>query len=332
MRFRLLYYALVASSPQSVIDASSFNADLLNLVVPTAVTGWSGQTFTSVAARFPGGIHEQDSYLGLPALLMIGLLLLRRWTADVRFLVIAFAAATIMSLGTALYVNGQRRLWLPWSALSDLVILDNVLPSRLALYATLAADTLVVIWIATTKGKIYSRPYVLPVLAIAAIAPPVWSGYFIQHPSRLAFFSDGLYRNCIPKDEALLIFPFGNTGMSMLWQAESRFWFSMAEGDLGQHYPAGYIDDPTVKKLAVDYLQVPSLPPTELLALAKRRRIDRVVSAVSMTGVVPGTTTPLSFIYPNRSQMGTFGTPRRVGDALVSPACSEASLTDRVDP
>jgi hypothetical protein len=328
----LAYYALIASGPRSVIDGSPFSADPLNLIVPTSVIGWGGQTFAALAARFPGGINEQDSYLGLPALLIVALLLLRRWSASISFLVVAFVGATLASLGAALHVNGERLFWLPWSALAHAGGLSNVIPSRLALYATLAVDALVAVWIATTKGRIFRRPYVLPLLAVAALVPPVWTSAFVQEPSRLAFFSDGLYKKCIRRGDTLLIFPFGNMGMSMLWQAESGFWFNMAEGDLGTHYPAGYIADPTIKVLVSNFEAIRALPMSEIVALAKRRRADRIVSAVAMSAVYPGSTDPMGLIYPDSTQMHAFGPPEQVGDVLVSPACSSTSLTDDTLP
>ncbi len=323
----LVYYGLTAGAPPPLTDASAYDADLLNLVVPTTTNGWRWDTFASLAAHFPGGINEQDSYLGLPVLLIVVLLAVRRWSPEIRFLLAAFALATAMSFGTALHVDGQRLLWLPWSALSDAPIVNNVIPSRIAVYATLAAAALVAIWIATTAGRVFPRPYVLPALAVAALVPAFWTTAFVQHPERLAFFTDGLYKECIPRGETLLIFPYGNTGWSMLWQAESRFWFNMTEGDVGTHYPDAYLDDPTINVLVRDVQATPALPMSQLVALARRRHVDRVVSAVAMGSLVPGTTSPLAGPFPSAAQMQAFGPSKQVGDVVVSPACASRSLT-----
>jgi len=57
------------------------------------------------------------------------------------------------------------------------------------------------------------------------------------------FFTAGTYRSFLRKDDKVLVVPFGRTGESMLWQADSLMYFSMAGGWLGpepvefQHWP-----------------------------------------------------------------------------------------------
>ena len=63
-----------------------------------------------------------------------------------RYLLAALAAAVILTLGTGLVVEGQLEFWLPWHAVARLPVLDNVLPARLALYASLAAALIVALW------------------------------------------------------------------------------------------------------------------------------------------------------------------------------------------
>jgi hypothetical protein len=156
---------------------------------------------------------------------------------------------------------------------------------------------------------------VLPVLAAAALAPPFWTTTYVQEPQRLAFFSDGLYKACIPRNETLMIFPFSAWGSSMLWQAESGFWFKMDDGNLGPTVvEQGFIADPTIDALLPGY-DVPSRQPSmaELLGLARRRHVDRIVSALSAT-------------YPTRAELRFFGPVQQVGDVLVAPACGSPSL------
>ncbi len=320
----LLYYALTAIVPVSIGYPWFFSADPLNLIVPTSVIGLGGKTFASVSSHFPGNDNERDSYLGLPILVISTLLLWRRpWPGATRFLLPAFGAATFLSLGTALYLDGHRMFWWPWSAPSHLTGLKNIIPSRFALYATLAADTMVAIWISTSRGRVFQRPYVLPLLAAVALVPPIWSNAFVQQPQRLAFFSDGLYKTCIPRGETLLIFPFARWGDSLLWQAESGFWFKMAEGALGPaNLPESFAGDPTVNELLFQ-LDNPSTRPSmqQLLALVRRRHVDRIVSAASVGA-----------IYPNSTQMHAFGVLQQDGDVFIAPACGYTSLAGDTRP
>ncbi len=311
----LLYFAWTGAAP-NVNLADFYGTDLLNLVVPTEVTGWGGQTFASLTARFPGNTAERDGYLGVPALLVVALLARRRWRdAPTRFLLAGFGVALLIALGTRLVVGGHRLVWLPWSVPAGWTGVD-ALPSRFALYAALAVSLMVAIWTSSTRGLVFARPYVLPVLAVAALVPPVWRADDVDHPTRSAFFTSGAYRSCIPKGETLLVFPFGRWGDSLLWQAESGFWFSMAEGTLGHNdWPSSFVSDPTISALVFSFLDPaarPSMP--ELLALARRRHVDRIVSIDADSP------------YPDREQMRAFGPVREVDGALVAPACGHPPI------
>jgi hypothetical protein len=101
----------------------------------------------------------------------------------------------------------------------------------------------------------------------------------------------------------------------------------MTEGDVGTHYPDAYLADPTVDVLVKDVQATTSLPMRDLVGLVRRRRVDRVVSALTMGSFVPGTTSPLADPFPTESQMRAFGRPQQVGDVVVSPACSSRSST-----
>jgi hypothetical protein len=47
------------------------------------------------------------------------------------------------------------------------------------------------------------------------------------------FFRDGIYANYLSRGETVLILPYGESGNCMLWQAASKFYFSMPQGELG---------------------------------------------------------------------------------------------------
>jgi len=114
-----------------------------------------------------------------------------------------------------------------------------------------------------------------------------------------------------------MVFPFARWGYSMLWQAESNFWFNIAEGTLGHNdQPASFVSDPTVFALIMES-QNPGARPdmAQIMALAKRRHVDRIVSAVDDGGA-----------YPSGVEMHAFGPLQVLGDAYVAPACGYDSL------
>lgn len=98
---------------------------------------------------------------------------------------------------------------------------------RFAVYTSLAAAVIVALWTAARSG--WTR-IVLPVLAVAVLVPAFWRPDFRSLPQRWPFFTQALYKACIPRNESVVVFPYGFRGDSMLWQAESGFWFRMAEG------------------------------------------------------------------------------------------------------
>jgi len=319
----LLYYAATGIGQGAVEHlAPLFSADLLNTVLPTRVTAAGGDVLRSVSGRFPGDDAERGSYLGPPALLVVALLALRSpRPAAVPFLLAAFATATFLSLGNALYVAGHRVVSLPWSLPSRVTGLESVLPSRFSLYAALAVATMVAIWIASARGGLL-RPYVVPALAVAAIFPPVWSADGVHRPARVAFFSDGISARCFPAGETLLVFPFGRWGESLLWQAESGFRFDLVGGTLAHNdQPSSFAGDPTVARLLFDFLDPAARPSMdELRGLAARRGVDRVVSADQTDA------------YPSATDMRSFGPVRRVGGVFVAPACGRPSLAGDARP
>ena len=318
----LVAYALIGFHTGAFIDQRYSGADLLDLVVPVPGIGLGGSTFESLSQNFHSG--GAGLYLGLPVLAMIALYAIRRWNAPVtRFLVAAFVVAVLIVLGTQLQVNGHDVIPLPWDLATHIPVVDNALPFRFAAYVWLAAAPIVALWIAGTRGRVYARPYLLPVLAVAALVPSVWrttgTTYVPTHPQRPAFFTSDQIRRCIPQRETLAIFPFGFGGDSMVWQAENDFRFDLAAD--GLQAPTRYAKplnsfdaDPIVHDINFAELGRPTMD--TLLAFASEHRVDRFL-------VQQGTG------YPSPTQLRRFGRVQLVGGMYVAPACGDPPLTTR---
>jgi hypothetical protein len=134
--------------------------------------------------------------------------------------------------------------------------------------------------------------------------------------ARPQLFAQHLYRRCISPGETLAVFPYARSGDSMLWQAESDFWFKTAEGNLRiDTYPPRFVfADPTEVALQFHWYG-PGPRPTmqELRLFAKRRSVDRIVS-VEADG------------YPNGTEMHAFGPVQAIGGVFVAPTCGYVSL------
>ena len=296
---------------------SNPNDDLLNFVVPTQLVAAGGSAFAGISGRFATTVIDSDIYVGIPTLLIVGLYCWRRRRESAaRFLLVGFLVACLLALGPSLRIEGHRVAPLPWALVDRLPLVPNAIPERLAEYVSLAAGVATSLWIASTKGRFSSRPVVLPALALVSIFPATWSLSFASRPERPAFFSQKLYKLCIPRGETLLVFPYARFGDSMLYQAESGFWFKLSEGNLGRDtYPPAFVfADRTVEALQF-YYYGPGPRPTmaALKTYAERRRVDRVVTLQ---------TSP----YPSGVQMHAFGPLQVLGGVEVAPACGYDSL------
>jgi hypothetical protein len=219
-----------------------------------------------------------------------------------RFLLLALALAAAAALGTSLHVGGHRLVPLPWALLAHLPGLSNVLPVRLALFATLAAAVIVALWLRSARGPL---AVALPLLAVLALVPrvdlPVWS----TTPQRLPFFVDGLYRDCLGPDENVIAVPYGGQGESMLWQAESGFAFRLAGGYIRPLPPPSFLRDPAVREITYEG-DAPRA--ADLRRLVRDKHVTRIVVTAA---AAPGW----------RGALRSFGPPTRTGGVLVYPAC-----------
>ena len=319
-----LYYALRGFHSGRIINLQgSGGADLLNLLVPTQTTAIGGSSLTSVSSHFASA--TASVYLGLPTLLIVALLALRaRHSNTARFLLAALGLTVLVVLGRSLLVAGHDVIPLPWRAASSLPLLDNVVPVRLSAYVALAAAVIVAVWTATTRGRVYARPYLLPVLALAAIVPNVWRvaypSFRPSHPDRVAFFTHGDYMTCIPRGGTVVLFPLGNEIDALLWQAEAGFWFRIAGGGLTPS-PQDSSSKPLMSFDAEPFVR-------EADANYARPTMDRVLAFAAYHGAVRILTDP-RYGYPSAAQMRKLGPTELDGGLLVAPACGQPSLAAR---
>ncbi len=318
-----VFYLLLGYGPTIVTTHLSEygGSDLVHFVLPNGVIEIGGSWFKPEIAHMPSG---ESDYLGIPTLLIVGAFASRAWrSAWGRFAIGALIVSALVSLGSRLQVNGHVLVWLPfWSVASHLPAVANSLPFRFATYVSLAAAVIVARWTGTTRGLVLPRPYLLPVLAVAAIVPAAWQAsypsFFPSHPPRPAFFAAGLEKSCLRPHETVAIFPFGG-GDTLLWQAESGFRFNLAANGL-EPFPkyskpaTSFDNDAFVWDMTfVDYGR-PTID--RLLAFAGTHHVSRVISVIGDG-------------YPSRAQLAQIGPVERIGGVYVAPACGATPLTKR---
>ncbi|GAC1434062.1 MAG: hypothetical protein NVSMB51_00300 [Solirubrobacteraceae bacterium] len=265
-----LLYSAVRAVPHGPPDAGNrFATDLLSLFVPEQFTalghGWIDTT------AFPGGVAEHGAYFGLLLLAAFAL------SRPSRLLAGVFALSLLAALGSHLFIDGTRTIPLPWALAGQLPVLRDLVPARLIVYAWLALSVAIALWLAP-GGR---RRWAAVLLGVALIAPN--AAAFRSRPSLPALFSAPA--RVFTPGEVVLAIPFGQRGSSMLWQAQSRFYFRLAEGYLSGVPPAEFLRaEPLAPTLIAGRLPAPA----ELAGFLARHAVRHVVIDPPQAGGWPG--------------------------------------------
>jgi len=216
-----------------------FVADIFGFAVPSGNTLLGGGMH-GLVENFYGDLQEQDSFLGLPLLLIVYGFARTQWgRPESRFLVVTLLILLLASLGPDLWVAGHPAgVLLPWYAVMRLPLLGGALPVRFALYAALAAAIIAALWVAAPgrnmrlMGVILAAIFLLPVPRTTQTLPVA------------KFFAAGRVQQVLGPGARIMILPFSIQGPSSFWQVESGFAFAQTGGYLGfppaaaQKYPA----------------------------------------------------------------------------------------------
>jgi len=188
--------------------------------------------------------QEQNSYIGVPLLLIIYVHARQNWHHHAaRLLTIMLAVLLVLSLGPHLWLGVHYTpIPLPWAALMKLPLLGGALPVRFALFAAFFTALIVSLWVkSAADARVRRLRFGAALLACAVI----WPAPRAQTAQPLAaFFAPGRVNQVLGPTPQLLILPYGITGPSSFWQVESRFGFTQTGGYLGfppraeQHFAA----------------------------------------------------------------------------------------------
>jgi hypothetical protein len=316
-----VFYLLDGFHPGSFAGAGGAITDLANVLFPTETNGLAGRSFKSVSRSFNSS--EYGLYLGVPILLVVVLYAWRmRRSAGARVLLSGLAVAFMLTLGVALHVGGHRVVSMPWALTRHVPLLDNIRADRFAVFVELIAGVIVALWTSQAKGRVFARPYVLPVLTVAVLVPNVALVGYRSALRQYPFFTSGAYRNCIQQGDTIAVFPIGQADPveqtdAMRWQVDSGFRFRLAAGYLYLYGPgdrpiSAFDDEPIVSYL--HYWTDRGRPTMNtLLAFVATHGVSRVVT------VEPAD-------YPSASQMRRFGPVQHAGDLLIAPACDRPPL------
>jgi hypothetical protein len=226
----LLYYAFAFGFPHGSFYLPSVGSnDLLNFIIPTPATVFGDSFgFQSLARRFTSNYSEESAYVGPLLLLAVLWYSLEQWyDPRTKILTISFVLVCLASLGPTLHIAGKPGVTLPWTAMVHLPLVDKVLPQRLMPFAFLALGAMMTFFL--TKAQHLTTKWILAILGTLLLIPNPGRGWSttLKIPP---FFSDGTYRRYLTSGETIVALPYAYQGNSMLWQALSQMYFSMAGG------------------------------------------------------------------------------------------------------
>jgi hypothetical protein len=277
------YFAFVRGSPPAdpVFPARLFSADLLSFVVPGQFILVQPSGAKAVASRFAGNLWENGSYMSIP-LLMLAVVWLwqHRTEGRARLLGTLLFIVSIAAMGPVLQIERHPTVMLPWTMAGRLPLIRHALPVRLANYCFLVLALIFSYWLAEPDfafKKVLVGATVVALLPVPTIFLPT-STYNTPE-----FFTKGLYRDHLRPNETVLIIPFGRSGPSMAWQAESGMYFRMPGGHLSTT-PEDFRRWPIVNAL-VNSLPLPH-PGQQLRAFAAAYGIDAIIVVDNAKGAV----------------------------------------------
>jgi hypothetical protein len=247
-----LYYLLASGGLDMSPHLAIYNsANLMNFIVPTQVNALGATPLVHLLTPRTH-IYDTCAYIGVPALLVAVLMTARRGAElAVRLSVWMLLVTMILSVGPMFLTGPHSAIPMPevfiyWYA----PVLKYALPVRFAAYFFLSIGALFALWMSDHALSAGVR-LGLGALVILSLLPNLnWKFWTIRETTP-QFFSDGIYRNYIARNENILILPYGVAGDSDLWQALADFHFRMAGGYLGitPPVPRGYRDWPIVHSL-----------------------------------------------------------------------------------
>jgi hypothetical protein len=250
-----------------------FSADLLEFVVPTPLLLLASHSVEAVASRAFGNIQENEFYLGLPVLLLVGYFFwIHRSEPLARILAVMLLLVATAAVGPVLHIADHAITRVPWAALFELPLLKQALPVRFANYGFILLALIVSLSLA--KPKRFTN--ILVAFGIAALAPDPALLLWPERYQQPAFFSTSLYRRVLHRDENIVVFPYGVRGPSMLWQAQTGMYFSMSGAWMGPT-PDEFQRWPAVNA-ALAGLPLPA-PGAQLRSFLAAHRVEAVVVA-----------------------------------------------------
>jgi hypothetical protein len=231
-----LYYVFATGIPP-INSGGNFSNDLLAFVVPTQVVLVGGRAFNSDPERLRAW-WEMSAYFGPGLWIVIALFVKSNWREPVgKLLIVNLTLIAVLSLGPILYVSGRATIPMPWWLFSKLPLINQALPGRFGMYMFLIAALMASIYLSEDRHRASFR-VILAVSTIVFLAPDLSNLVATSAvETEPLFCKSHQYKDYIGEGDTVLFLPHGGESMSLLWQAESRFYYRLATGRVGMTPP-----------------------------------------------------------------------------------------------
>jgi hypothetical protein len=232
----------------------AFSVYPLNFLIPTPANELGRiALFRSISAGVVSGrTVEAGAYVCLPLMLVAAAYVRRHWAEPLgKILTYCLAAAIVLSLEPILrvYLPGYSfRIALPWWLLAKLPLLENAITMRFSMYTFLILAVISACYFARDASKTAGKLSLAATVVLFSL-PNTSLTYWIRPVDTPEFFSHDFYRHYLPGGQIVLILPYGYTGNSMLWQAQTHMYFDIAEGILPYPEPSAFLRWPIFPSL-----------------------------------------------------------------------------------
>jgi hypothetical protein len=284
-----VYFAITGDVTMGFFANASdtYVADVTGFLVPTRITRLGRAWFDPVASTFSGNIAEDGVYVGVPFALIVARYAVTRWgAAATRVMIVTLSVVVLLMLGRRLHIAGYPTVPLPWKLLDRLPLLDQVLPVRLGLYASLILAVILALWVARPRRpSIRATKWGVVALAVVTLAPNLGPGLWRTRENTARFFAAGGYKSVLRPGETVLALPWGINGSSMLWHAEAQMSFRLAGGYVGALLPPDYRREPILPAFSNPKV---APQPADLQAFLGRHDVSAVVVDAARPQMWPG--------------------------------------------
>jgi hypothetical protein len=236
-------------------------------------------------------VFDSSVYIGVPLLLLAALVVVWLWrrTAVVPAAV-AVAAAMVCALGGHLVVHGVASgLPLPWDAVNQIPVLDNILPVRLMVIGYLGLAVLLAVFLDAVWRRAPRWRMAGLLAAAAALAPlipslPLQAGEYVVP----AFFTDGSAQ-LLPHSGSVLVSPY-ESQLPEAWQALSGMAFRTQVGVVYAPGPGGHMEGPELDQLGIELNRLDSLgdPAPAVIPASQRQTYLTDLRADDVRAIVVG--------------------------------------------